>query len=91
MFDKLPTYKTINGMTAKEIISKAEICETKSNDYLFFCGDLELNLTDNYELVISGCGTGLCVMDLDDDLINKMIEIQENINKMYIKAHLLSK
>jgi hypothetical protein len=90
LFDA-PTFKTIGGMTANELINCAKIIKTKSNDYLLRIGDYDLNITDDYDLSVSGFGHALCVMTINnaeyDDLKVKIDTIDANYQKDQINAN----
>lgn len=79
----LPVQQTIAKMTASELIAKAEIIKTRSNDYFIRVGDLELNLNDEYNLTVSDYGIGIGVMLLADSERNKMIAMQAKIEEKY--------
>lgn len=78
-----PVRKTIAGKTAGQLLDDARIIETTGGLYLISCGDLELNLTDDYWMMVSGYGTALGQMQLTDDQCNKLIELEAEVERRY--------
>ena len=78
-----PVYKTINKMTAKEVIAAAKIIKTQSNDYLIRVGGYDLALTENDRLSVADYGTTICVMDIDDDDYDKIKDLEAQVEARY--------
>ena len=79
------TYKTCGGLTAKELIAKSKVTKTQSNDYFVRVGDLELNLTDDYDLSVSDYGHTICIMVIDSGDIDALSSKQAACEASYLK------
>lgn len=82
---KAPTRKSFSGLSASEILSKATIITTESNDYIIRLGntDVELNLTEEGQMAVSNHGTVFCVLNLTDKEHDTLEGLHSEIDLKY--------
>lgn len=80
---KVPTYNKIGGFTATELLNKAEIIKTLSNDYWARSGKYDLQLTDVNEMAVDCFGYCICTMTLSNDEYAKLKNLMEEIENKY--------
>jgi hypothetical protein len=83
----LPLRKTIAGLTASALLEKAQIVETMSGDFYVRVGDLNLDVTEEYELCVSYYdGTGLGIMTLTREDQDKLTSLLAETETRYEAA-----
>ena len=88
--ENLHRHKTIGGFSATDLIDHAEVIKTKSGDYLIRVkrSDYDLDLTDDYDLCVSGIGVGICVMTINNADCDKLSSMHDTCEQNYHKDQL---
>lgn len=75
--------KTIAGKTADQLLDDAKVIETTGGFYRISCGNMDLNLTDDYWMHVSFYGGTLGQMQLTNDQCNKLMELEAEVERRY--------
>jgi len=78
-----PIRKTIAGRNVGDLLDAARVVETRSGDYLVRVGDLELDLTDDYDMSVSDFGTCLGIMILSADEVSTLEALHKKTEELY--------
>jgi len=80
-----PIRKTIAGRNAGALLGAARVVETRSGDYPVRVGDLELDLTDDYDMSVCDFGVCLGVMSLSVAESSVLIGLRKKSEEEYEK------
>jgi hypothetical protein len=75
--------KKCGGKSAGELLELAKVGETQSGDFYVFVGDLTLDITEDYWMVVSGGGYGLCQMEITENECGKLEDLQAQVEEKY--------